>query len=269
MSEILAYLSNLLDLRNLLDIALVALLIYTALRLFQGTQAVQLVRGILLIVLVALVVSQTFDLVAFNWLLSAASPFLLVALPVIFQPELRRALERIGRTTPLLFWRGNDDTLSQRLVAEVARAVDQLARRRTGALMVFEGVTGLAAIIDRGVRVDAEITAELLVTIFWPNTPLHDGAVIVRNERIIAAGCVLPLAQHDLGDPQMGTRHRAAVGVTEQTDAMSVVVSEETGNISVARNGRMVRVDGGQLRKILTEFYRPGAVETKRSGVGA
>lgn len=261
MSEILAYLSNLADIRNLLDILLVAVVIYTLLRLFQGTQAVQLVRGILLIVLVVLVVSQTFDLVAFNWLLSAASPVVLVALPVIFQPELRRALERIGRTSPLPFWRSSDDTSSQRLVAEVARAAEQLSRRRTGALMVFEGVTGLAEIVDRGVRVDAEITAELLVTIFWPNTPLHDGAVIIRSNRLIAAGCVLPLAQHDLGDTQMGTRHRAAVGVTEQTDAMSVVVSEETGNISVARNGRMVRVDGGHLRRILSEFYKPGSTE--------
>jgi diadenylate cyclase len=260
MPDVLAYLSGLRDVRNLLDIALVAALIYIVLRLFQGTQAVQLVRGVLLLALVVLVLTQTFDLVAFNWLLGGASPFLLVALPVIFQPELRRALERIGRTTPLFLRRGADSTLSQRLVAEVARAVEQLARRRTGALMVFEGVTGLGEIIDRGVRVNADLSAELLVTIFWPNTPLHDGAVIVRGDRVLAAGCVLPLAQHDLGDPQIGTRHRAAVGVTEQSDAMSVVVSEETGAISVARNGRMVRVDGGQLRRILTDFYRPGSV---------
>ncbi len=259
MPDILAYLSGLRDVRNLLDIALVAVLVYIVLRLFQGTQAVQLVRGVLLLALAALIVTQTFDLIAFNWLLRGASPFLLVALPVIFQPELRRALERIGRTAPLFRRRGADNTVSQRLVAEVARAVEQLARRRTGALMVFEGVTGLGEIIDRGVRVNADLSAELLVTIFWPNTPLHDGAVILRGDRVLAAGCVLPLAQQDLGDPQIGTRHRAAVGVTEQSDAMSVVVSEETGAISVARNGRMVRVDGGQLRRILTDFYRPGS----------
>jgi diadenylate cyclase len=256
MSEILAYLSNLSDPRNLLDIGLVSLIIYLLLRLFQGSQAVALVRGVLLIVLVTIILSQTFDLVAFNWLLSWASPALLVALPVIFQPELRRALERVGRTMPLIM-RRQDNTVTQRLINEVAVAAEQLARRRTGALIVVEGATGLAEIIDRGVRLDAEVTTELLQTIFFPNTPLHDGAVVIRGDRIIAAGCVLPLAQQDLGDPQLGTRHRAAVGVTEQTDAMSVVVSEETGAISVARNGRIVRVDGGQLRKIMNEFYRP------------
>lgn len=265
MSEILAYLSNLRDPSNLLDIALVALLIFAVLRLFQGTQAMQLVRGVLLIVLVTLVLSQTFDLIAFSWLLRIASPMLLVAIPVIFQPELRRALERVGRSAPLFLRRGTDNTISQRLVNEVAQATEQLARKRTGALMVFEGVTGLGEIIDRGVRLDAEISAELLVTIFWPNTPLHDGAAILRGEQIIAAGCVLPLATQDLGDPQVGTRHRAAVGVTEQTDAISLVVSEETGNISVARNGRIVRVDVGQLRKILTEFYRPTSAQARES----
>ncbi len=256
MSEILAYLSNLSDPRNLLDIALVSLIIYLLLRLFQGTQAVALVRGVLLIVLVTAILSQTFDLVAFNWMLSWAGPLLLVALPVIFQPELRRALERVGRTMPL-FVRRQDNTVTQRLINEVAVAAEQLARRRTGALIVVEGATGLAEIIDRGVQLDAEVTTELLQTIFFPNTPLHDGAVVMRGDRIMAAGCVLPLAQKDLGDPQMGTRHRAAVGVTEQTDAVSVVVSEETGAISVARNGRIIRVDGGQLRKIMSEFYRP------------
>ncbi len=260
MSEILAYLSNLRDPSNLLDIALVALIIFAVLRLFQGTQAMQLARGVLLVVLVTLVLSQTFDLIAFNWLLRTASPMLLVSIPVIFQPELRRALERLGRSAPAFLRRGTDNTVSQRLVNEIAQATEQLARRRTGALVVFEGVTGLEDIIDRGVRLDAAISAELLVTIFWPNTPLHDGAAILRGEQIIAAGCVLPLATQDLGDPQIGTRHRAAVGVTEQTDAMSLVVSEETGNISVARNGRIVRVEAGQLRRILTEFYRPATI---------
>lgn len=256
MAEILAYLSNLRDLRNVLDIVLVALLIFMVLRLFQGTQAVQLIRGVLLLALVALIVSQTFDLIAFNWILSALSPAILVALPVIFQPELRRALERIGRTAPL-FLRRTDNTISQRLVNEVARASEQMARRKTGGLIVFEGVTGLAEIIDRGVHLNADISAELLLTIFWPNTPLHDGATIIRGDRIVAAGCVLPLAQADLGDSQLGTRHRAGIGVTEQTDAMAVVISEETGSISVARNGRIVRVDGGTLRRVLTEFYKP------------
>lgn len=255
MVEILAYLSRLSNPRNLLDIALVALLIYGLLRLFRGTQAVQLLRGILLIALVVAIISQTFNLIAFNWLLSVTSPLLLVAIPVIFQPELRRALERVGRTAPLLM-RRNDNTVTQQLINEMVKATDQMAQRKTGALMVFEGVTGLAEIIDRGVRINAEVTAELLVTIFFPNTALHDGAMIIRGDRIMAAGCVLPLTQREALDSQMGTRHRAAIGVTEQTDALSVVVSEETGNISVARNGRIVRVDSNQLRNVLTEFYR-------------
>lgn len=264
MSEILAYLSNLRDLRNVLDIALVAILIFAVLRLFQGTQAVQLIRGVLIIALVALIASQTLDLIAFNWILSALSPAILVALPVIFQPELRRALERIGRTAPL-FVRRSDSTVSQRLVNEIARAAEQLARRKTGALVVFEGQTGLGEVIDRGVRLNADVSAELLQTIFFPNTPLHDGAAIIRGDQVVAAGCVLPLAQADLGDSQLGTRHRAGIGITEQTDAMSVIVSEETGSISVARNGRIVRVDGGTLRRILTEFYRPGETDKQEN----
>lgn len=260
MPEILAYLSNLRDPRNVLDIVLVAILIFVVLRLFQGTQAVQLIRGVLIISLIALIASQTLDLIAFNWILTALSPAILVALPVIFQPELRRALERIGRTAPL-FVRRSDGTVSQRLVNDIARAAEQLARRKTGALIVFEGQTGLGEVIDKGVRLNAEVSAELLQTIFFPNTPLHDGAAIIRGDQVIAAGCVLPLAQNDLGDSQLGTRHRAGIGVTEQTDAMSVIVSEETGSISVARNGRIVRVDGGTLRRVLTEFYRPGEAE--------
>jgi diadenylate cyclase len=191
----------------------------------------------------------------------------LVALPVIFQPELRRALERIGRTAPLFVRRG-DSTVSQRLVNEIARATEQLARRKTGALIVFEGQTGLGEVIDKGVRLNADVSAELLQTIFFPNTPLHDGAAIVRGDQVIAAGCVLPLAQNDLGDSQLGTRHRAGIGVTEQTDAMSVIVSEETGSISIARNGRILRVDGGTLRRILTEFYRPGEAEKNEDKEG-
>jgi diadenylate cyclase len=264
MADTLTYLAELRNPRNLLDVALIALLVFGVLRLFQGTQAVQLVRGVLLITLVALVLSQTLDLTGFNWLLAIMSPVMLIALPVIFAPELRRALERVSRSAPM-FLRRSDSPLSQRIVTEVARAVEEMSRRKIGALIVFEGVTGLAEITDRGVRLDAEVSAELILSIFFPNAPLHDGAAILRGERIVAAGCVLPLSQHDLGDPQLGTRHRAAVGVTEQGDAMSLVVSEESGSISIARNGRMVRVDGGQLRKVLTEFYRPTSVTGQAS----
>lgn len=256
MTEILISLSRLQDWRNIVDVALVALIFYWMLRLFRGTQAIQLVRGLLVLALATAIVNQVVQLTAFTWLISNSAAVILVAIPVIFQPELRRALERVGRTAPLLV-RRNDNTTTQTLVNEVIKAVEQMSERHTGALIVFEGSTGLGDYIDRGVALDAAVSSELLTTIFFPNTALHDGAVIVSRERIAAAACVLPLTQRELGDSQLGTRHRAAIGVTEQADALSVVVSEETGGVSVARNGRILRIDSGRLRTLLSDFYRP------------
>jgi diadenylate cyclase len=256
MTDILVSLSRLQDWRNLLDVLLVSLIFYGLLRLFRGTQAVQLVRGILVLALATAVVNQIVRLTAFAWLISNSAALILVAIPVIFQPELRRALERVGRTAPLLV-RRTDNTSSQQVINEVIKAVEQMSDRHIGGLIVFEGATGLGEFIDRGVAVDGEVTAELLTTIFFPNTALHDGAVIVSGDRVAAASCVLPLTQRELADSQMGTRHRAAIGVTEQADALSVVVSEETGTISVARNGRILRIDSGRLRTLLSDFYRP------------
>jgi len=256
MTDILISLGRLQDWRNLLDVALVSMIFYSLLLLFRGTQAVQLVRGLLVISLATVAVNQVVQLTAFRWLLSNTAAAVLIAIPVIFQPELRRALERVGRSAPVLV-RRNANTTTQRLISEVVKAVEQMSDRRTGALIVFEGATGLAELIDRGVSVDAEISAELLTTIFFPNTALHDGAVIVTGDRIAAASCVLPLTQRVLSDSQLGTRHRAAIGVTEEADALSVVVSEETGNISVARNGRILRIESGRLRTLLSDFYRP------------
>ena len=256
MTDFFIYLSRLRDWRNILDVALVSMIFYGLLLLFRGTQAVQLVRGILVIVLATAVVNQTVQLTAFTWLISNSAAVVLVAIPVIFQPELRRALERVGRTAPLLV-RRTDNAVTQRVINEVIKAVEQMSERHIGALIVFEGATGLAEFIDRGVAVDAEVSSELLTTIFFPNTALHDGAVIVSRDRIAAASCVLPLTQRELADTQMGTRHRAAIGVTEQADALSVVVSEETGSISVARNGRILRIESGRLRTLLSDFYRP------------
>lgn len=256
MTDILITLSRLQEWRNLLDIALVTLIFYGLLQLFRGTQAVQLVRGILVIVLATAVVNQVVQLTAFRWLLANTAAVVLIAIPVIFQPELRRALERVGRTAPL-FVRRNDNTTTQTVINEVVKAVEQMSDRHTGALIVFEGNTGLGEYIDRGVPVDSEVSSELLTTIFFPNTALHDGAVIIVGERVAAASCVLPLTQRELSDSQLGTRHRAAIGITEQADALSVVVSEETGTISVARNGRILRIDASRLRTLLTDFFRP------------
>lgn len=241
---------------SILDILMVALVFYGLLRLFQGTQAVALLRGILVIALIFVLAASRFT--AFGWLLKNALPIILVAIPVIFQPELRRALERLGRSAPLMMGRGARETSAQQVIYEVSQAVEALARERTGALIVLEGDTGLEEYIESGERIDAGVSARLLMTIFFPGTPLHDGAVIIRGDRIIAAACVLPLTQRDLADSSLGTRHRAAVGITEQNDAVAIVVSEETGIVSLARSGRIARrLDGQRLRTILQAFYKP------------
>lgn len=254
MVDILASLNRLRDLHNLLDLALVSLVFFVLLRFFRGTQAVQLLRGILLLALVTAVISRLTDLTAFNWLLGRSMNVLLLAIPVIFQPELRRALERVGRSAPLLAIR-TENTGIQSVISETVKVVEQLAQSKHGGLIVFEGETGLGDMIARGVAVNADVSAELLSTIFFPNTALHDGAVVIRNDRVVAASCVLPLSEGDL-DNQLGTRHRAALGVTEQTDALAIVISEETGLVSVAQNGRILRVESGTLRTLLSRFYR-------------
>jgi diadenylate cyclase len=240
---------------SVFDILMVALVFYGLFRLFQGTQAVALLRGILVIALIFVLAASRFT--AFGWLLKNLLPMILVAIPVIFQPELRRALERLGRSAPLV-GRSARETLAQQVIYEVSQAVEALARERTGALIVLEGDTGLEEYIESGERIDAGVSARLLMTVFFPGTPLHDGAVIVRGDRIIAAACVLPLTQRDLADSSLGTRHRAAVGITEQNDAVAIVVSEETGIVSLARAGRIARrLDAQRLRTILQAFYRP------------
>jgi diadenylate cyclase len=242
---------------SVIDILLVALIFYGLLRLFQGTQAVALLRGILLVAFVIIVVTSVVPLTAFPWLLRNSLPMLLVAIPVVFQPELRRALERLGRTAPLLNRTAPADVVQQ-VIYEVVRAVEMLAREKTGALIVLEGETGLEEHIESGQRIEGQVSARLLTTIFFPNTALHDGAVIIRGDRLVAAGCVLPLTARALPDSSLGTRHRAAVGITEQNDALALVVSEETGIISIARNGRIVRrLDSQRLRRILQAFYQP------------
>lgn len=242
---------------SLIDIALVAVVFYGLLRLFQGTQAVSLLRGILIVVLAVALATTLFPLTAFTWLLRNSATLILVAIPVIFQPELRRALERLGRSAPLLGRTAPGD-ITQRVIYEVVRAVEMMARDRTGALIVLEGDTGLEEYMESGERLDARVSARLLTTIFFPNTALHDGAVIIRGDRIVAAGCVLPLTGRVLPDSTLGTRHRAAVGITEQNDALAIAVSEETGIISMTRNGRIVRrLDSQRLGRILQTFYRP------------
>jgi len=239
------------------DITLVALTFYGLLLLMRGTQAVSLLRGVIVLVLSAFLISNVFRLTAFNWLIRSMLPALLVVIPVVLQPELRRVLERVGRAGGLVSWTGRD-VATERTIDSIAVAARWLSERRHGALIVFERETGLQEYVDRGVIVDAAVSPELLTTIFFPNTALHDGAAIIRGDRLSAAACVLPLTESMVVDSRLGTRHRAALGVTEQTDAVTVVVSEESGIISVAYNGRMVRhLDERRLKKILWALCQP------------
>jgi len=243
--------------QSVIDIALVAAIFYGLLRLFRGTQAVALLRGVLLVLLIITIVTSVLQLSAFEWLVRNSLPAILVSLPVIFQPELRRALERMGRTSTLFRW-GNRESMAEQVTGYLVSAAMRLAEHRHGALIVLEGQTGLQDYIETGVMIDGIVSTQLLLTIFFPNTPLHDGAVIMRDNRIVAAKCVLPLSSRPSAEVQYGTRHRAALGITEQSDALAIVVSEETGTISVARNGRIVRrLDESRLERVIESFYRP------------
>jgi len=246
-----------LDLRNLIDILLVAAVVYAILTLVRGTQAVQLLRGVILLSVAVALVGSIAGLTAFNWLLRSGGQALVVVVAIVLQPELRRALDRLGRAGGWALW-GSPTMNVDRVVSEVTVACKHLSERRHGMLLVFERETGLQDYVDTGVEVDSLVVSDLLETIFFPNTALHDGAAIIRGDRVIAAACVLPLAELIVSDTHLGTRHRAAVGITEQTDAIAVVVSEETGIISMARNGRIVRhLDERRLGTLLTALLQP------------
>ncbi len=250
-SELLSHFT----LSSVLDILLVALVFYALFYFIQGTRAVQLLRGTILVVFLAFLAANVLHLTAFNWLILHSIPALLVAIPVIFQPELRRALERLGRPGSLLSRRSAS---AAQTVNIIARAASELSQQGFGALIVLEGATGLQDFIDTGVLLDAHLTDDLLLSIFFKNSALHDGAVIVREDRAIAAACMLPLSESNTLDRELGTRHRAAIGVTEGTDAIAVVVSEENGSMAVAHNGRLVRrLDEGELNRLLFRLYQP------------
>jgi diadenylate cyclase len=257
-----------LDWLSVLDIFLVALVFFAVLALVRGTQAVVLLRGVILLVIIIAVLTSFLRLSAFSWLLRNAVPALLLAVPVIFQPELRRVLERLGRASTLQIFGGRESE-AVAVIQALAVTAERLAAQRVGGLMVIEREAGLQEYIDTGVRLDALVSAELLTQIFYVNTPLHDGAVILRGNRLAAAGCVMPLSTSTALDKQMGLRHRAAMGISEVSDAVAVVVSEETGTISVAHNGRIIRrLDAGRLKNILLAFYRPRGAVRRETGAG-
>jgi len=241
--------------RDLVDMLVVAFLLYQLLKLIRGTQAAQLLVGLVVLVLVG-VVANIVHLRLINFIFTNGGQALAIAAVVLFQPELRRALDQMGRLSPVRAFFGHHEGLGvNRLIEEVLRAAASLSERRTGALLVFERGTGLENVATTGVRVNGEVTAEMLATIFFPNSPLHDGAVIIRDTRLVAAGCVLPLADAIPGVGRMGTRHRAALGLTLQSDAVVLIVSEETGLISVAHVGKIYRgLDQAKLGDMLARL---------------
>ncbi|WP_255298557.1 diadenylate cyclase CdaA [Brevibacillus dissolubilis] len=245
-------------LRYAVDITLVTYLIYKLILLIRGTRAVQLLRGILVIVMTWLV-SKYFELKTLHWLMSQAFTFGVLALVIIFQPELRRALEQLGRGK--LFSRSHstdDEETVQRVVQDVAKSVTYMAKRRIGALIVLERETGLNDYVETGIQIQGKVTSELLINIFIPNTPLHDGAVIIRKDALLAAGCYLPLSENSSISKELGTRHRAAIGMSEVSDGLSIVVSEETGQVSITYNGDITRnLTEEDLTRILLEQLNP------------
>jgi uncharacterized protein (TIGR00159 family) len=235
---------------DVLDILIVAFLVYQLLQFIRGTHAVQMALGGLVLVLVYFV-SQWFNLEAVNWLLRTFMPYVVFGIIVVFQAEIRKVLAHLGKP-PLLGAFGSQRT--EEVVDEVVLAATSLAAQRTGAIVVLEREMGLRAYIETGIGLDALLTYDLLISIFNPGTPLHDGAVIVQGNRIAAAACFLPLTVNPELSRQLGSRHRAAIGVTEDTDAVAVVVSEETGTISVVVGGRIRReLDGRSLKWALLE----------------
>ena len=240
---------RLLEPRSVIDILIIAAVIYGMLLPLRHTTAMSVLRGIGLLVIVVFIVAQMLNLLVLNWLISRSITGLIIAVPIIFQPEIRRTLERVGRTG---FRAWASPPSYEGIINVIVDTALRLSEQRHGALIVLERETGLREYIETGVQLDARISTRLIEGLFFPNSPLHDGAVILREDRVLAAGCTLPLSEH--AEPSHpGTRHRAALGVAERTDAVAIVVSEETGGISVAAKGRVVTdLDTPSLRLLLS-----------------
>jgi diadenylate cyclase len=250
---------------SVLDILLVTLIFFLLLYSLRDTQAMVLLRGVIFIVVALVLLTTLVELPAFSWLVQNSLPALLLAIPVIFAPEIRRALERLGRAgtfIPAANKTPYEET--QKVIRAVVEASARLSARQHGALIVMQRMDSLAEYIETGVQMRAHATPELLLQIFYPDTPLHDGAVIIAEGRIVAAACVMPLSASGVlnktPERQMGLRHRAALGISEVSDAVSVVVSEQSGSISISHAGRMIRrIEPERLENILTAFFRPDA----------
>ncbi|AUI79523.1 MULTISPECIES: diadenylate cyclase CdaA [Lactiplantibacillus] len=246
--------SGLLTLQNfvrLLDILAVWFVIYELIVLLRGTKAVQLFRGIVVIAVIK-AISVLIGLDTVSWIMDQIINWAVIAMVIIFQPEIRRGLEHLGRGS--MFARGkrqNED--EERMITELDKAIQYMAKRRIGALMSIKMDTGLEDYIETGIALDADITGELLINIFIPNTPLHDGAVIIQDNQIKVAAAYLPLSESNLIPKELGTRHRAAVGISEVTDALTIVISEETGEVSITKDNELMR---GMTRENYLRYFR-------------
>ena len=258
---------------SLIDLALVTLVFFGIFLLVRDTQAMVLLRGVLLIFVLVTLLSTIEAFPAFSALMNATLPALIVVIPVIFAPEIRRALERLGRASALRRVESSPARAQDTIDALVSAAV-RLSSRQHGALVVLQRLDSLNQYAQTGVPLDSRVTAELLLQIFYPNTPLHDGAVIISGARIVAGACVMPLSSSGVlvksPERQMGLRHRAALGISEVSDAVAVVVSEESGAISVVHAGRMIRrLDAERLENILRAFFQPAKPPSRLSRLAA
>ncbi|NHC43221.1 TIGR00159 family protein [Bacillus sp. MM2020_1] len=239
-------------LASIVDIALVWFVIYKLINVIRGTKAVQLLKGILVILLVR-VVSEFLGFQTLSWMMEQAITYGFLAIIIIFQPELRRALEQLGRGKFFSRSSNPDEENPEKTVEAIIKATDYMAKRRIGALISIERETGMGDYIETGIQLKSNISSELLINIFIPNTPLHDGAVIIQRNNVAAAACYLPLSESPFISKELGTRHRAALGISEVTDSVTIIVSEETGHISLTKNGELHRaINTDQLKELLT-----------------
>lgn len=272
--ENLLYIFQRVNWLSVLDILLVTLIFFAVLYSLRDTQAMVLLRGVIFLVVMLVLFTTLVELPAFSWLVQSSLPALLLAIPVVFAPEIRRALERLGRSG--IFTLTLNPNVAQapdvdfpKVLGAIVEAATRLSARQHGALIVIQRQDSLDEYIESGVQMRAHVTPELLLQIFYPDTPLHDGAVVIADGRIVAAACVMPLSASGVlnrtPERQMGLRHRAALGVSEVSDAVSIVVSEQSGSISISHAGRMIRrIDPERLERILAAFFRPESTTPQR-----
>lgn len=264
MEKFFENISTSIGLNDILDIIIVAFIFYKILEFIKETRAQQLIKGLLVLV-AAFFLSDFFNLYALNWLLRGTMTVGAIALVVVFQPELRRALEYVGRSKIVKAPFGQlDKEKAKAITDEFVKAVSACSNTKTGALIILERETSLTEIAESGTEINADISAQLLMNIFYEGAPLHDGAVIIRGDRIYAASCVLPLTNNKDLNKSLGTRHRAGIGITEHSDAIALIVSEETGIISMAVNGKLTRfLDAKKVEKTLLNLYLTEEKEEK------